>query len=78
MPLGRHGAAATFQQPMDRVLRLQGSDTATYTDDIIICRESWDERMEHVPEVSGALKEAGLTANPTKCQLPTQEVTYLG
>ncbi|XP_042300045.1 uncharacterized protein LOC121917995, partial [Sceloporus undulatus] len=78
MPFGLHGAAATFQRLMDRVLQGLEFCAAAYIDDIIIFSDSWEEHIEHLTKVLGALRAAGLTANPKKCAIACRQVKYLG
>ncbi|XP_075779243.1 uncharacterized protein LOC142827525 [Pelodiscus sinensis] len=78
MPFGLHGAAATFQRLMDQVLAPHNAYAAAYIDDIIVYSEGWEEHLTHLEEVLKALGEARLTANPAKCHLGKEEVTYLG
>nr|XP_025035341.1 uncharacterized protein LOC112544063 [Pelodiscus sinensis] len=78
MPFGLHGAAATFQRLMNQVLREHQDYAAAYIDDIVIFSESWEEHLGHITNVLGALRKAGLTANPKKCQFGRAEVSYLG
>ncbi|XP_075775856.1 uncharacterized protein LOC142826672 [Pelodiscus sinensis] len=73
MPFGLHGAAATFQRLMDRVLREQGRWAAAYIDDIVVYSQTWGEHLQHVGAVLQALREAGLTANPRKCRFGEKE-----
>ena len=46
-------------------------------DDIIIFSERWDEHLEQVREILRRLREAGLTARPSKCSFGMDEVVYL-
>uniref|UniRef100_A0A8C1RIN6 Gypsy retrotransposon integrase-like protein 1 n=1 Tax=Cyprinus carpio TaxID=7962 RepID=A0A8C1RIN6_CYPCA len=78
LPFGLFGAPATFQRLMDRVLRSHAAYAAAYLDDIIIYSGDWQRHMEHVRAVLGALRRAGLTANPKKCAVGQVEVRYLG
>jgi len=39
---------------------------------------NWKEHMVHVREVLEALRKAGLTAKPTKCEWGRSHVQYLG
>jgi hypothetical protein len=63
---------------MDRVLRPHRGYAAAYIDDIVIHGSEWDTHVKQVSAVLQALREAGLTANPKKCQLGLQEAEYLG
>ena len=47
-------------------------------DDIIIYSGSWKEHVEHVQNVLGMLREAGLTANPAKYDWGGQKLQFLG
>ena len=78
LPFGVHGAPATFQRMMDRILRPHRLYAAAYLDDIIIHSSTWDDHLRHLEAVLGALRAAGLTANPQKCRLGLQETDYLG
>jgi hypothetical protein len=78
LPFGLHGAPPTFQRLMDRVLRPHRGYAAAYIDDIVIHGSEWDTHVKQVSAVLQALREAGLTANPKKCQLGLQEAEYLG
>lgn len=78
MPFGLHGAPATFQRLMDKLL--QGCDgySAAYLDDVVLFSHTWEEHMQHLSEVLGRIHKAGLTLNPSKCEWARQETRYLG
>ena len=78
LPFGLHGAPATFQRLMDKVLRPHQDYAAAYLDDIVIHSTSWENHLQHLEAVLQALREAGLTANPAKCSLALEEANYLG
>ena len=78
LPFGVHGAPATFQRLMDRILRPHREYAAAYLDDIVIHSTSWSAHLEHLEAVLGALRRAGLTANAKKCRLGLSETNYLG
>ncbi|XP_072182290.1 uncharacterized protein [Diadema setosum] len=78
MPFGMKGAPATFQRLVDKVLRGAQAYAAAYIDDIVIFSETWEEHVEHLKDVLGRLREAGLTAKPAKCKFGEREVLYLG
>ncbi|XP_072769033.1 neuromast-expressed gpi-anchored lymphocyte antigen 6, partial [Nerophis lumbriciformis] len=61
LPFGIHGATATFQRMMDRVLRPHQEYAAAYLDDIVIHSTSWSLHLQHLDAVLGALRRAGLT-----------------
>ena len=78
MPFGVRNAPAVFQTLMDSVLEGLGSFARAYMDDIVIFSDSWEEHVIHVRKVLAALKEAGLTANPAKCQWGGERMEFLG
>ncbi|XP_053872984.1 uncharacterized protein LOC128831041, partial [Malaclemys terrapin pileata] len=78
MPFGLHGAPATFQRLMDRLLQPHQEYAAAYLDDVVIYSPQWETHLERVAAVLRSLREAGLTANPKKCRIGWQETKYLG
>ncbi|KAI3377106.1 hypothetical protein L3Q82_000303 [Scortum barcoo] len=78
MPFGLHGAPATFQRLMNKVLAGMHTFAAAYLDDIVIYSNSWQEHLSHVAKVLREIKKAGLTINPRKCAVAKQETQYLG
>ena len=78
MPFGLQGAPATFQRMMDQLLRGLEAYAAAYLDDLVIFSQSWEEHLEQVQSILSRLREAGLTAKPSKCQFAMQECIYLG
>ena len=78
MPFGVCNAPAVFQTLMDGVVRGLESFCRVYMDDLVIYSNSWTEHMTHVRQVLGALKNAGLTANPNKCEWGGRELQFLG
>lgn len=69
MPFGLHGAAATFQRLVDRVLEGCEGFARAYIDDIIISSGSWADHITHLDKVLWALTQAGLKANPAKSRI---------
>ena len=78
MPFGLHGAPATFQRLMDRVINGLDDFAAAYLDDLIIYSATWKEHLAQLRVVMERLRAAGLTAKPPKCQLGMSRCTYLG
>ncbi|CAM5106316.1 unnamed protein product [Natator depressus] len=78
MPFSLHGAPATFQCLMDRVLQPHTKYAATYLDDVVIYGNNWEEHLNQVAAALRDLRTAGLTANPKKCRIGQEETTYLG
>ena len=68
MPFGLHNVPAIFQLLMKKVLATCRDFSAVYIDDVLIFSKSWSEHLAHVQGVLLALREAGLTAKPAKCQ----------
>lgn len=77
MPFGLHGAPATFQRLMDKVLQSCDHCSAAYLDDVVIFSNTWEEHVQHLSPVLGKIQEVGLTINPAKCEW-AQQNTYLG
>ena len=78
LPFGVHGAPATFQRMMDRILRPHREYAAAYLDDIVVHSTSWEAHIQHLDAVLGALRKANLTANAKKCRIGLSETEYLG
>lgn len=78
LPFGLYGAPATFQRLMDQVLHPHQEYAAAYLDVIAIHGSDWEVHLHQVSSVLQALREAGLTANPTKCRLGLRDAEYLG
>eukprot|EP00063_Salmo_salar_P026974 XP_014001809.1 PREDICTED: uncharacterized protein LOC106572279 [Salmo salar] len=78
MPFGLHGAPATFQRLMDKVLQDCDDYCAAYLDDVVIYSHSWEEHIQHLSRVLGKIHDAGLTLNLLKCEWAKQETKYLG
>jgi hypothetical protein len=78
LPFGLHGAPATFQRMMDRLLRGKEGYAAAYMDDLVIFSPDWESHIEHVSDILETLKQANLTAKPSKCSFGQRQVNYLG
>ena len=78
MPFGLHGAPATFQRLMDRVINGLAAFAAAYLDDLVIYSSTWEEHLTQLRVVLDRLRSAGLTAKPSKCQFGMSRCTYLG
>ena len=65
MPFGMKNSAQAFQRMMHAVLR--SLDYAfVYLDDILVASSSEDRHLDHLREVFGQLKDAGLAVNRSK------------
>ncbi|XDV39343.1 hypothetical protein PO909_008599 [Leuciscus waleckii] len=69
LPFGLHGAPATFQRLMDRVLQDCEDWSAAYLDDVVIHSNSWEEHLQHLQQTLKRIEEAGLTLNVSKFPL---------
>ena len=79
MPFGLCNAPATFQRAMQAVLAgLEWNSCFVYLDDILIASCTLEEHLQHLKEVLGRLRDAGLCLKPKKCLLFRGEVPYLG
>ena len=74
----RRYAPAVFQELMVRVLDSCREFARPYIEDIIVVSANWVEQLGHLKKVLQALKEAGLTVNPTKCVWGGCHMLYLG
>ncbi len=78
LPFGLHGAPATFQRLMDKVLQGCEEWSAAYLDDVVIHSNSWQEHLRHLKQTLEKIIKAGLTLNVGKCEWANQEANYLG
>ena len=78
MPFGLQRALATFQCMMDQLLQGLEDWTAAYLDDVVVHSVTWNEHTSALRAVLRALKDAGLTAKPSKCRFAIAECIYLG
>ena len=79
LPFGLCNAPATFQRLMEQVLRgLHWQTCLIYIDDIIIFSSTPEEHFQRLREVFDRLRMAGLRLKPSKCELLSREVRYLG
>lgn len=78
MPFGLHGAPATFQRLMDRVLQGCEEFCAAYLDDVVIFSDSWEQHLQHLSAVLEKIRAAGLTLNVSKCEWARRDTRYLG
>ena len=52
--------------------------TIAYIDDVIIYLETFQDHLEHLNEVFGKLRDAGLKLKMSKCQFLVKQISYLG
>ncbi|GFN74656.1 Pol polyprotein [Plakobranchus ocellatus] len=77
MPFGLQCAPAAFSRLMRRVLK-DVPNLKNYIDDIVIHNSTWENHLKSLRTVLRKLREAGLTAKPTKCMLANSHVEFLG
>jgi hypothetical protein len=79
MPFGLCNAPATFERPMESVLRgLTYEACVVYLDDVIGIGRTFQGQLNNLRKVFQRLREAHLRLNPEKCQLFRKEMRYLG
>ena len=78
MHFGLRNAPATFQHLMHVVLAGFENFCNAYMEDIIIFSDSWEEHLEHIQLVVEKLRQAGLTAKPSKCCWVVASLSFLG
>lgn len=77
MPFGLVNAPATFSRLMRSLLK-GIPQVHNYLDDILIHTPTWDEHIDVLQEVFTRLREAGLTARPSKCHIGCKRIEFLG
>lgn len=79
LSFGLCNSPSTFQRLMDLVLAdLQWTTCLVYLDDIICFGRDFHEHLERLDEVLTKLRQANLKVKPTKCNLFSTQVQYLG
>ena len=79
LSFGLCNAPSTFQRLMDLVLAdLQWTTCLVYLDDIIVFGRTFSEHLNRLDEVLSKLYAANLKAKPSKCNLFSSRVKYLG
>ena len=77
MPFGLVNSGATFCRMM-RILLKGLKDTDNFVDDIIIHTETWVSHMIALEALLIRLRQAKLTARPSKCVVAVKNVSFLG
>ena len=78
MPFGLHGAPATFQRTLDKLLNGMRDFMSVYIDDVIVFSGMWSDHLEHLEAVLQKVQKAGLAVKRKKCQIAMPESDYLG
>ena len=79
MPFGVSNAPSVFSKMMRSLLEpLYGRGVENFMDDLIIGTETWEEHLTVLRDVLARLKQANLTARPTKCEVAYFSLEFLG
>jgi len=79
LPIGLCNAPATFRRVMNEVLRPFLDDfVIVYLDDILICRNDWNDHVMYIHKVFEVLREAKLYLKMSKCEFVRKSSIYLG
>lgn len=78
MPFGMMNSAATFNRLVRKILMGHEEYSDAFIDDIIIFSKDWNSHVGHVKAVLTSIQNAGLTANPKKCEFAARELEFLG
>jgi len=79
MPFGVQNAPSVFTRMMRQLLEpFKGRNVFNFIDDLLIATEEWSEHLELLEAVTKWLREAGLTARPSKCHIGFPTIEYLG
>ena len=78
MPFGTKNASGVFQKLIQKVLYNCRLFAENFIDDVVITGDSWESHMEHLHKVFAAIKDAGLTAKPSKCYIGNAKVQFMG
>ena len=79
MSFGLKNAGATYCRMVDKMLqKLPPGFVLAYLDDVLIYSGSLEQHVEHLEQVIGVHKEAGLKLQLAKTELFKEEVEYLG
>ena len=78
LPFGTKTASGHFQKMVQKVLRGCEKYSESFIDDIVIYSDTFVDHLSHLDTVFTKLREAGLTAKPSKCKIGHAQVPYLG
>ena len=77
MPFGLQGAPATFSRLMRKVM--DGLESSlNYLDDCLEHTVTWEEHLQGLRQLFTRIREAGLTARPSKCLFGFPELEFMG
>ena len=79
MPFGLCNASATFQRPLDIILReIPCQPCLMYLHDVIVLSRTTDEHLRYVDEIITVPRRAGISLKLTNCTFLQPKVAYLG
>ena len=79
MPFGLRNGPSIFQRLMQGILApYLWLFTLVYIDDIVVFSKSWEEHLDHLDLVLGAIAKAGVTLSPPKCFVGYSSIMLLG
>lgn len=80
LPFGYKNSPAIFQRTLASIIRKHDlrNFCVNYIDDILIFSKSYDEHMEHVKLVLGAVIKEGFKVKLSKCKFAQHSIKYLG
>lgn len=77
--MGLKNSCVSFQMAMSQILRgLHWKNMLVYVDDICVFSKDFESHLNHLKDLFGRLRNAGLTLNPKKCNFAAKEVKFLG
>ena len=79
MPFGLRNGPSIFQRIMQGILApFLWLFALVYIDDIMVYSKNWDDHLNHLDKVLGAIATAGITLSPTKCYVGYSSILLLG
>ena len=79
MPFRLRNGPSIFQRIMQGVLSpFLWLSALVYIDDIVIYSKSWEDHLEHLDRVLGAIAASGITLAPVKCFVGYSSILLLG
>jgi hypothetical protein len=79
MPFGLRNGPSIFQRVMQGILSpYLWIFCLVYINDIVVYSKTYEEHIEHLDRVLGAIEKAGITLSPKKCHLFYSSILLLG
>ena len=79
MPFGLRNGPSIFQRVMQGILApYLWIFCLVYIDDIVIFSKTYEDHIDHLDKVLGAIEQAGITLSPIKCHLFYSSILLLG